>query len=132
MKLKFKKINWLLIVLIMTLSAGGGCNNKEQNIDCGAEDPIKNLPWLAALKNNLNSNTSISVAEVVLYVQKNGQDNIYFFYVSKSIQDAFDLPAGIIYNCKGEILYSCGGNQPTDPCQDFFASAIFVKSLWKK
>jgi len=128
MKLKFKKINWLLIVSIIILSLGGGCEDKEINIACGVEDPIRNLPWLAELKYDLNSNETISIAEVELYVQ----NNMHFFYISQSIQDAYDLPAGFIYNCEGEILYSCGGNQPSDPCQNFFASAIFVKSLWKK
>jgi len=130
MKLGYKKINWLLIVIIITLSLGGGCETKENEMimACGVEDPIRNLPWLSDLKNNINSNSTISTAEVSLYIQ----NNVNFFYISQSIESAYDLPSGFIYNCEGEILYTCGGNQPTDTCHDFFTSAILVKSLWRK
>lgn len=130
MKLKFIKINCLLFILIAALSIVGGCDVKENEISiaCGVEDPIRNLPWLSELKNNINSNPTISSAEVLLY----SQNGLNFFYISQSIDGAFDLPSGFIYNCEGEILYTCGGNQPTDTCNDFFANAIFIKSLWRK
>lgn len=107
---------------------GAGCEKKEESITvCGVNDPITKLDWLRDLKTNLVENADVSSAEIILY----RLDDVDYIYVQKSISSAHDFPNSI-YDCSGEMKFSCGGNQPIDNCSTFFIKAQKITTLWKK
>jgi hypothetical protein len=123
--MKMNIINFLIFVIVFTSS----CENDDKKAisACGVDDPLIKIEWLKELKNNLENNTEINTAEIILY-QK---ENIDYFYVYKSINSNYDQP-NTIFDCEGNPKYACGGNQPVDSCSIFLLNAQKKETIWKK
>jgi len=125
MKAKIFKISFIFLLLV---TMGAGCEKEDSSSTvCGIKDPLTNLNWLRDLKVNLEGDSDVNLAEIVLYQL----DNVDYIYVLKSISSSYDIP-NTIYNCKGDEKYQCGGNQPVDSCTTFFLEAHKIKTLWQK
>lgn len=124
MKTIILKISAFLLLLILS---GAGCEKDESPTVCGVKNPLENLAWLKDLKVSLEQNSDVSSAEIIIY----RWNDLDYIYVQKSIRSAHDLPNSI-FDCLGEIKFSCGGNQPTNNCSTFFTEAQKIKTLWKK
>jgi len=114
----------LSIVFTLTWS---GCEH-DSLIDsvCGYKDPTENIPWMKALINSNNQNKDLQSLELFNY--KSNQ-LIVTYWKSIGIEDS---PIGAIYNCNGDLLYSCGGNQPVDSCTYILSKSEFVGYIWTK
>jgi len=104
-----------------------GCEKEKLPPVCGIDDPLDKISWLKELKINLEGDVGISSAEIILYQW----NNIDYIYVQKTISSAYDFP-NVVFDCEGNVKYTCGGNQPIDNCSTFFLEAIKIKTLWKK
>ena len=123
--MKIKILVFLILVFFLSIK----CENKARELTaCGIPDPLNKISWLKDLKNELQNETKIESAEIVLY-KKNNSD---YLYVGQKIASSYDFPVGRLYNCEGILKYSCGGNQPIDSCSIFLLSAQKTSILWKK
>ena len=112
----------LLFVLIVL-----GCEKEETPTVCGVKNPLEKLDWLKDLKISLEKNADVSSAEIILYKWNNSD----YIYIQKTISSSHDFPNSI-FDCSGDVKFSCGGNQPIDNCSAFFAEAQKIETLWKK
>lgn len=123
-----KKFLILVTYLIPLLLISSGCEKQEELFNaCGVENTISDIDWLADIKSNYESNDDVSNSKIVLYQWNNES----YFYVQKTISSTNDLP-NQIYNCSGEAILKCGGNQPVNNCSTFFDEAIKIKTIWEK
>jgi hypothetical protein len=114
-----------MIILFVLL---GNCETDNKDSACGITNPIKNLSWLNQLKNNLQNDPNIASAEIIIYTKQSTD----YFLVKQKISLSYDFPGGLIYNCIGELKFTCGGNQPIDSCSIFLLDAQKIKTLWQK
>jgi len=98
------------------------------NSACGVENPLTNLPWLNQYVKNMSSSTTHDYTSINYY--KHGSENI--IEIQWNLIGIQDAPTGVMYDCNGIQLYSCGGNQPTDSCLIVLRDSEFIDSLWEK
>ncbi len=115
------------MVILFFVLIGAGCEKDTPQNVCGVNNPLTNLNWLNELKMNMENNSEISSAEIVLY-QWNNKD---YIYIQKKIDSSQDFP-NTVYDCEGTEIYQCGGNQPNNNCSTFFIEAQKIIVLWKK
>jgi hypothetical protein len=115
-------------LFLLIVAIGAGCKKENSSSTaCGVESPLTNLHWLMDLKVNLEEDTIVNSAEIILY----RLDNVDYIYVQKNIFSLYDLP-NTIFDCEGNELYKCGGNQPVDNCSTFFSEARQIDVIWEK
>ena len=121
----------LLIVVVLfmpLLLLSSGCKKQEVLFTaCGVEKTITDIEWLSNIKTSYEDNNEISIAKIVLY---EWNDDSYF-YVQKTISSTNDLP-NHVYNCSGEVILTCGGNQPENNCSTFFNESTKIETIWTK
>jgi len=120
------------IVLLLIISFMATINSCEHdsllNSACGVENPMTNLPWLKEYAESMNSSTTHDYTNINYY-KHNSENIIEIKWNLVGIQDG---PTGGLYNCNGDKLYSCGGNQPIDSCVIILKDSEFIGSLWEK
>ena len=133
--LKYITTFFLLSSLSLVILATG-CNKEkneykeEYSVACGIEYPLTNIEWLKEKKNALKSDSQTTSASISLY-SLNDTD---YILIHKSLSSVYDYPDAIVYDCKGNEIYVCGGNQDPaiDTCSNFFSNAQKIQTLWKK
>jgi hypothetical protein len=116
-----------LFILLFMILMGAGCKKEKPFSACGTVNPLTNLEWLSILKVNTEANAEINSAVIILY-QWNGGDYIYYGVKITSLHDNPDA----IFDCKGNVIFKCGGNQQVNTCSTFFSEAQKIKVLWMK
>ena len=101
---------------------------KKETCLCGVDNPTTNLPCLKAVIEFSAGSDNQSLAQIDLYEYNDKQ----LILLSWDLNGAYDLPSGSVYNCDGELLYTCGGNQPLDSCSIILSHSKFIGKLWKK
>jgi hypothetical protein len=105
------------------------CNHESESCPaCGVDNPSENLPWLKATINLSYATDYQSLLKIDLYEFK-AKQLILFTWKLNGIDD---LPTGAIYNCSGEVLYSCGGNQPFDSCSYIINNSKYIGNIWTR
>lgn len=102
--------------------------NKDDAIDCEIDNDFSSLEWLCEKATNLKNNSDLHSASIAFYTLE--QDTLFATHLNWT--GVNDLPSSRIYTLEGEQLYVCGGNQPTNPCAEFHANAIRVRTIWEK
>jgi hypothetical protein len=122
-----KLLTHILIIILLTASIS--CEHKNDSCSaCGIENPIENLPWL---KYNIMLSYATdyqSLNKIDLYEFK-GKQLILFNW---KLYGPEDLPTGAIFDCDGEVLYNCGGNQPFDSCTYIICNSKYIGNIWTK
>jgi hypothetical protein len=95
---------------------------------CGIKNPSKNISWLRNLITDINTNQSQDLQSIEIR-NFNSQEIIIITWKLIGIQDA---PTGSIYNCEGDLLYYCGGNQPVDSCSYVLSNSQLIGYIWTK
>ncbi len=126
--IKYKFFYQAITILLIGFSFVG-CNKTNDNNLCACEMqmPVKEIPWLLELKTNLEEDSEISSAMIVLY-NWNGQD---YFYVATTIPGLYDIPY-TVYDCEGNEILRCGGNAQYDNCKGFFSESEEIDIVWEK
>lgn len=102
------------------------CKNEELVISaCGLDNPTENIPWLENLIKSIYSEESRDLTSIDLYTF-NSEEIILVTWRNIGIAD---VPTGSIFNCNGELLYSCGGNQPIDSCTYVINKSKYIRLL---
>lgn len=114
-----------LIMLLLTPFSGCEQDTSLQRA-CGVENPIENLPWLKNTIDSFNTSQIIELTSVDLYEYESKE----IIQLTWKLKDIYDIPTGSIYNCNGEQLYLCGGNQPIDSCVYVISNSKFIGCLW--
>ncbi len=117
------------IILFFNLM-GTGCEKKEEDsvTVCGIENPLSNLDWLKNIKSQLKTDSDVTSAAIILY----RLNNVDYILIHGTYHSVHDYPDSIIYDCKGNEKYVCGGNQQVDNCSTFLSNAQKIKTLWEK
>lgn len=115
-----------VIFLFFVLLTGIGCEKEDSSTVCGVENPFVNVAWLKELKEQIENNSEVSSAKIVLY----RLDNTDYVYVHEIYQSKYDAP-NPIFDCNGVEQYVCGGNQSPglDSCSTFFNKAQRIETL---
>jgi hypothetical protein len=92
------------------------------------ENPTENLPWLkSAIENIAESDyQTLSKVDIIEYNSKQ------MILLSWTLNGIYDVPTGSIYNCNGDLLYHCGGNQPFDSCSYVVNNSKYIGNIWLK
>ena len=126
------KISIFKIGMCLFLGLILGFNSCEHNslLDqaCGIKNPSKNISWLRNLITDINTNQSQDLQSIEIR-NFNSQEIIIITWKLIGIQDA---PTGSIYNCEGDMLYHCGGNQPFDSCSYVISKSQPIGYIWTK
>ena len=123
-----KLLSQILIFLVL-LTAITSCERKNNSCSaCGIENPTENLPWLKATIMLYYATDYQSLTKIDLY-EYNAKQLILFTW---KLNGPEDLPTGAIYNCNGEVLYNCGGNQPFDSCNYVISNSKYIGNIWTK
>lgn len=118
-----------LLIFLFLLTAIISCERKNNSCPaCGIENPMENLPWLKATKMLYYATDDQSLTKIDLY-EYDSKQLILFTW---SLKGPYDLPTGAIYNCNGEVLYNCGGNQPFDSCTYVIDNSKYIGNIWTK
>ena len=121
----------LLLLPLCVVLLEAGCDEKEENTIpvCGIENPFVNLDWLKQMKKQIENNSEVTSAKIVLY----RLNNIDYVYVHEQYQSTYDVPSSV-FDCEGTEKYVCGGNQAPglDSCSAFFNNAQKIETLWEK
>ncbi|MFN8211186.1 MAG: hypothetical protein U0T33_09505 [Bacteroidales bacterium] len=105
------------------------CNHKDSSCAaCGVDNPTTNLSWLKAVIDYSAGSDNQSLAQIDLYEYNDKQ----LILLSWDLNGANDLPTGSVYNCAGDLLYTCGGNQPLDSCSIILSHSKFIGNIWEK
>lgn len=122
-----KNLKLLLVLLIFTVNIT--CeNNYDSCPACGSKNPTEEIPWIKSSIMVTYALTQESLYKIDLYEFK-GQQVIQYNW---RINDAYDLPTGAIYDCSGNLLYYCGGNQPIDSCAYILKYSNYIGNIWTK
>ena len=116
-------------IFYLSVCTFGGCEKESLLLEaCGIDDPVENLPWLKEFIENTSTTESSSLTSIDLY--EYGSSEIIL--ASWQLIGIMDLPTGAIFNCSGDMLYHCGGNQPIDSCTIVINQSKLIGQLWKK
>lgn len=127
--MKTYKLKIAFVLAISLMMTFNGCErDSAMNSACGVENPLTNLPWLKEYVKNMKSSTTHDYTNINYY--KHNSDNI--IEINWNLIGIQDIPTGMLYNCNGDQLYSCGGNQPIDSCVIVLKDSELIGSLWEK
>jgi hypothetical protein len=118
----------LSIFLVLLLGINSCEHDSLLDEACGTNDPSENIIWLKNLITDINTNQNQNLETVGIRNYKS-QDIIMVTWSLVGIQDA---PTGSIYNCNGDLLYICGGNQPVDSCSYILINSQLTGYIWTK
>ena len=117
-------------ILILLFTSFSGCE-KEKLIAtaCGIDNPDKNIPWLADRLYSIAAVALPEIQRVDLYEYRSEE---LIRIVWENDYQLYDAPYGSIYNCEGNLLYKCGGNQPVDSCSIVISKSRYIGRIWEK
>ena len=114
------------LILFLTLS---GCEHKTDSCTvCGVNNPIENIPWLKSTIDNITASNYKTLSEVDL-IEYESKELILLKWTLNGI---YDIPTGEIYDCTGNLLYTCGGNQPIDSCSIILNESRYLANIWNQ
>jgi len=119
---------FLTALLIFICSISGCEKDSLLHKCCGVDNPVENLTWLKEFIESTSTNDSSGLTAIDLHEYESNE--ILVAYVS--LFGTFDIPTGIIFDCTGEILYHCGGNQPVDSCSYVIQNSVLIGRIWEK
>ena len=119
----------LILILLLLFTVLACCKHRNESCPaCGVDNPVENLPWLKA--NIMLSSTSDYQSELKIDLYNYKSEQLILF--TWKLNGVEDLPTGAIYNCSGEVLYYCGGNQPFDSCTYIINNSRHIGNIWTK
>jgi hypothetical protein len=95
---------------------------------CGIKNPSENISWLRNLITDINTNQNKDL-QCIEIREYNSKEIMFITWKLIGIEDA---PTGSIYNCEGDLLYHCGGNQPVDSCSYVLSNSQLIGYIWTK
>ena len=93
---------------------------------CGIKNPSENISWLKDLITDLNTDQSRDLQCIEL----RNYDSNEIIIISWKLIGVQDAPTGSIYNCEGNRLYPCGGNQQVDSCTYVISKSQLIGYIW--
>lgn len=112
-------------LVIFLIASFQSCDEDGNTISiCEVADPLKDLAWLAEIKNGFDLSMQPAAVEIIMYTYNGAQ----VFLIDSCVDCADGLTS--VYNCEGEVICEFGGIVGLNTCPDFEEEATDPQILY--